>query len=270
MNQATNRNTSRNRDLLYQLIRRDVVGRYRGSVLGILWSLVNPLLLLAVYSFVFMVVFKARWGSVPMSEDQHKTIFPIILFSGLMLHMMIAECLSRAPGIILQNENLVKKVIFPLELFPIVILGSALFHFLMNLLILLVAMFYFMGGVPLTALYLPFVMLPFCLLLLGLTWFLASLGVFVRDIGQVMQLVITLLMFLSPIFYPVSALPEFYQPFILLNPLTFIIEQMRGVLLWGKAPDWANLCFYSAAALATFAFGYAWFARTRKGFADVL
>jgi lipopolysaccharide transport system permease protein len=258
------------RELLYQLIRRDIAGRYRGSVFGIVWALINPLLLLGVYSLVFMGVFKARWGTIPLTDDQHTVVFPIILFSGLMLHMLLAECLSRAPSIILQNENLVKKVIFPLEIFPIVILGTALFHFCMHTLILCTAILYFMGSIPLTALYLPLILFPFCLSLLGASWLLASLGVFVRDIGQVMQLIITLLMFLSPVFYPMSALPEAYHILILLNPLTFIIEQTRDVLLWGKAPNWSYLCFYSAASCVVFVAGYWWFQKTRKGFADVL
>ncbi len=258
------------RSLLFQLTKRDVAGRYRGSALGLTWTLLNPLLLLAVYTFVFTVVFKARWGAIPMSSAQDTGMFAIILFTGLMLHMLVAECLVRAPSIILHNENLVKKVIFPLELFPVMLLASALFHQAMVFVILLVAIVVVTGHLNETILYLPLIWLPFWCLLLGLTYIVASLGVYLRDIGQIMQLFITVLLFISPVFYPIEVLPVEYQRFMLINPLTTVIEQTRDVLLWGRAPHWNHLSIFAGISLLTLMIGIFWFQKTRKGFADVL
>jgi lipopolysaccharide transport system permease protein len=258
------------RDLLYQLVKRDVAGRYRGSALGLLWTILNPLFLLTVYTFVFTVVFKARWGALPLSSTQDTGMFAVILFSGLMLHMLMAECLVRAPSIILQNENFVKKVIFPLELFPVMVLLSSLFHQAMYVLILLGSVFAITGHIQPTIFYLPLLWMPFWLLLLGLTYIVASLGVFLRDIGQIMQLFITVLLFVSPVFYPIESLPLQFQHWMLLNPLTFVIEQTRDVLLWGREPQWNLLAVFTGVSLLILMLGVFWFQRTRKGFADVL
>ena len=255
------------RGVVWQMTKREVVGRYRGSVLGIAWSLVNPLLMLAVYTFVFGYVFKARWGTGGAGSPMH---FAIILFAGLIVFNLFAECITRAPGLIVAQPNLVKKVVFPLELIPLVQLGSALFHALVSLAVLLVAFVFVHGVPPASALLLPLVLLPLCCLCLGLTWFLAALGVYLRDIGQAIVILTSALMFLSPLFFPLSALPEPAQRLVMLNPLSVPIEQTRSVLLWGLAPDWLALLVYFALALAAMHVGYWWFQRTRNGFADVL
>lgn len=255
------------RSLLLRLIRRDIASKYRGAALGVVWSLINPILMLMVYTFVFSVVFKMRW---PIAEGQPHGQVALILFAGLIVHGLGAEALLRAPTTITSQVNFVKKLMFPLEILPLVPLGSALFHFVLNLLVLLLAELAIMGSVPYTAVWFPLVMLPFLIGLLGAVWLFCSLGVFLRDIGQVMGLVVAVLMFLSPIFFPVEALPEQYRPLLELNPLTIIITQMRDVLLWGKFPDLWALAKYAVASSAFAAFGYLWFMRTRKGFADVL
>jgi len=257
----------RYRSLTLQMIHRDVVGRYKGSALGLAWSFFNPIIMLGVYTFVFTVVFKARWGVTPEGGQAH---FALQLFAGLIVHGLFAEVLNRAPGLILANGNYVKKVVFPLEILPLVPLGSALFHALVSLLVLLAAQLAIDHAIPPTLLLAPLVALPLCLLALGLGWLLASLGVFLRDIGQTMSLLTTMLLFLSPVFYPLSALPEAFRPFILANPLTFIIEQMRRVVITGQMPDWLGLGIYALAALVVAWVGFAWFQKTRKGFADVL
>src|SRR4030066_1425481 len=228
-----------NRELIAQMIRREVVGRYRGSVMGLLWSFLNPGFMLTVYSFVFSVVFKARWSG----GGESKTQFAVILFAGMTVHALFAEVLNRAPGIILGNVNYVKKVVFPLEILAVVSLGAALFHALVSLLVLLVAFSMLNGFVHWTAIFAPLVLLPLMLLSLGFGWILSSLGVFVRDIGQLIGVFITALLFLSPVFFPVSALPESFQPWLNLNPLTFIIEQTREVLIWGRLRAWKGLMF---------------------------
>ncbi|KXS36822.1 MAG: ABC-2 transporter, permease component [Halomonadaceae bacterium T82-2] len=255
------------RDLVARMVRRDVVGRYKGSVLGLAWSLFNPIIMLCVYTFVFTVVFEARWG---VGSNRGQASFAIHLFAGLIVHGLFAEVLNRAPSLIISNNNYVKKVVFPLEVLPLVPLGSSLFHALVSLMVLLGAELVILGGIPATALLLPLVLLPLIVLTLGLGWLLSSLGVFLRDIGQTITLVTTMLLFLSPIFYPLSALPESFRPFIMANPLTFIIEQVRGVLILGHMPDWAGLLQYLVLSSAVAWIGFAWFQKTRKGFADVL
>lgn len=254
------------RGLIYQLTKREVVGRYRGSVMGILWSFFNPVLMLAVYTFVFSVVFKARWGATESGRGE----FALILFAGMIVYTLFSECVNRAPGLILGNANYVKKVVFPLEILPWVIMGSALFHALISLAVLFLFHAFVYGAPPWTALLLPAVLLPLVLLTLGLSWFLAATGVYLRDVGQTVTILTTVLMFLSPLFYPVEALPEDYRVWLHLNPLTFIMGQTRDVLIWGRTPDWGGLAAYAAGGLAVAWLGFAWFQRARRGFADVL
>jgi lipopolysaccharide transport system permease protein len=257
----------RNRQLILQLARREVAGRYRGSVMGLTWSFFNPVLMLLVYTFVFSVVFRARWG---IGGEESKSDFAIILFVGMIVHGLFAECINRAPSLILSNINYVKKVVFPLEILPWVVMGSALFHLLVSLAVLLGALLVLNSYVPWTAILFPIVAVPLLLATMGLAWFFAATGVFVRDIGQTTGILTTVLLFLSPVFYPISVLPETYQYLLLLNPLTFIIEESRKVLIWGQLPDWAGLGIYSTLAMLFAWTGFWWFQRTRKGFADVV
>jgi len=256
--------------LILQLIKREVVGRYRGSLLGMLWSLINPILMLAIYTFVFSVVFKIRMDQQDGSIYDDKFAFALVLFVGLIIFNLFSECLSRAPGLILANVNYVKKIIFPLEILPWVNLGSALFHAGISFLVLLGFLLIIDHPIHWTSIYLPIIVLPLLFLILGLSWFLASIGVFVRDIGQFIGLILTMLMFMSPIFYPASALPASVRDYLFLNPLTFIIEQTRTVILYGQSPNWIGLAVYYAIALLIAWVGLIWFEKTRKGFADVL
>lgn len=256
-----------NRELISQMVRREVAGRYKGSALGLAWSFFNPVFMLAVYTFVFSVVFKARWG---VDGDESKTQFAIILFVGMTVHGLFAEVLNRAPGLILSNVNYVKKVVFPLEILPIISMGVALFHSLISFGVLLIAFFLFNGHLHWTSIFTPLVLLPLILLTLGLAWMLASLGVFLRDVGQTIGIITTVMMFLAPVFYPITALPEEFRLWLLANPITFIIEQARGILIWGQMPNWTGLGGYSVVASIVAWMGYSWFQKTRKGFADVL
>lgn len=264
---ALTRSVWQHRDLILQMTRREVVGRYRGSIMGIAWSFFNPILMLVVYTFVFSVVFKARWGT---GADESQTTFAIVLFVGLIVYGLFAEMVNRAPALILSNVNYVKKVIFPLEILPIIALGAALFHALISLGVLLLAILLINGSLVWTAIFFPLIILPLLIATLGVAWFLASLGVFVRDVGQTIGIITTVLMFLSPLFYPISSLPEKFQIWLMLNPLTFVIEQSRAVMIFGKLPDWGGLGIYAVASLLIAWTGYWWFQKTRKGFADVL
>jgi lipopolysaccharide transport system permease protein len=257
----------RNRQLLGQLTRREVLGRYRGSLMGLAWSFFIPLLMLAVYTFVFSVVFNARWGT---GEPTSRVQFALVLFVGVIVHGVISEGINKAPGLILGNASYVKRVIFPLEILPWVVVGSAVFHAAISLAILLLAQLLFDGGIPATALWLPLVLLPIVPMTMGLTWLLAATGVFIRDIAQLTGIITTVLMFMAPVFYPISALPEQYRKWLYLNPVTYIIEQARAVLFSGLPPDWTGLALYSAIALLVAGGGFWWFQMTRKGFADVV
>ncbi len=256
----------RNRSLIRNLVHREVVGRYKGSMLGIFWSLANPIFMLAVYTFVFSVVFKARWNS----GSDSKTEFALVLFAGLMIFNLFSECISRAPSLILLNVNYVKKVVFPLEILPWITMGGALFHFMVSLGVWLVA-FTILFGIPhWQVVLLPLVLLPLVLFVMGISWGLCALGVYLRDVGHFFGLFITVLMFLTPIFYPVSALPEKYQALMFLNPLTPAIEMARGILYFGEIPNIFLLGLYGLISIVICALGFAWFQKTRKGFADVL
>ncbi|OIR06736.1 teichoic acid translocation permease protein TagG [mine drainage metagenome] len=257
----------RNRRLILQMSQREVVGRYRGSVMGLAWSFFNPLLLLVVYTFVFSVVFKSRWGE---GADESKANIAIVLFAGMIVNGLFAECINRAPGLILSNVNYVKKVVFPLEILPWTAMGATLFHAAISVIVLLVAQLILSHSLPWTSLFLPLIFLPLVLVTMGFSWFLAATGVFMRDIAQTTGIFTTVLTFLAPVFYPITALPKKYQPWLHLNPLTFIIEQARLVLIWGKLPDWLGLAIYFAVSLLIASMGFWWFQKTRKGFADVL
>ncbi|MCK5826652.1 MAG: ABC transporter permease [Desulfuromusa sp.] len=254
------------RRLILSLVHREVVGRYRGSFLGILWSFFNPVFMLAVYTFVFSIIFKARWTV----GSESKAEFALVLFAGLIIFNLFAECISRAPTLIQANTNYVKKVVFPLEILPIVVFGAAFFHAIISFAVWLIFSFFVFGVPHVTLLLFPVVLVPLTFLIMGLSWLLASLGVFLRDIAQVVGIVITTMMFLTPIFYPVSAIPEKYHPMIYSNPLTFIIEQARGLLIFGVSIDWMNLGLLTALTFFFSWCGFAWFQKTRKGFADVL
>lgn len=246
---------------------RDVAGRYKGSILGLLWSFLNPLVMLAAFTFVFSVVFKARWN---VAGDESTTQFAIILFVGLIIHGIFAEALNKSPTLILANASFVKKVVFPLELLPIISLGSATFHAVCSFLVLLVFLLLTKGAVPWTAVLLPVILIPFLMLTLGFSWFLASLGVYMRDVAQTIALITTVMMYFAPVFYPATALPASIREWIVLNPLTVIIEESRAVLIAGEAPNWFALGIYTIVAIIVMQAGYYWFQKTRKGFADVI
>ena len=257
----------RHRTLVWQFARREVLGRYRGSLLGIGWSFITPLLMLGVYTFVFVGVFKARW---PGAEQGGGLEFALQIFTGLMVFNLFAEIASRAPRLIIEQPNLVKKVVFPLEILPWISVLSGLFHLVLSCLILLAATLVLRQHIHFTALALPFVLLPFLPFLLGLGWLFAALGVFVRDVAQMMGLAVNVAMFLSPVFYSAKALSAQMQFWMHLNPLTLIIESLRAILLHQQWPDWAGLGLYSLMAMLFCIASGLFFQATRKGFADVL
>ena len=255
------------RSLFLKLLLRDFAERYRGSYLGVLWSLVLPLLSLLVFTLFFGVIFKMRWRG--LASDSLSDL-ALVLFIGMALYNFFAECLSRAPGLILAHQNYVKNVIFPLEMLPAVMVTSALLTLIATLLVILLLQGIWGAGLAWTVLLLPVVVLPLALFALGLSWFLAALGVYIRDIQQLIVPLVQLMMFLSPVFYPISALPEAMRPWLQLNPLAVVIEQSRAIILFGQPPAWIDYLLCLALAITTALLGAWWFARTRRGFADVL
>ncbi|WP_107839191.1 ABC transporter permease [Metasolibacillus meyeri] len=255
------------KSLINQFTRREVSNRYKGSYLGIVWSFITPLMMLTIYTFVFSVIFQAKWGT---TGETSKVEFALILFTGLFVFNVFSDVISRAPGLIISNSNYVKKVVFPLEILPIVTLGSALFQAFISYLILLLATLLLTGTFHWTAFLFPIIILPLLLFVLGLTWFLASLAVYIRDVGQIIVVAIPALMFMSPVFYPRTSIPEEFQFFYSLNPITYVVEDMRGAIIWGDLPHWGLLGIVTAIGAVVAILGYVWFKKTRKGFADVL
>jgi lipopolysaccharide transport system permease protein len=258
----------RHRTLVVDMARREVIGRYRGSLLGLGWSLFNPLLMLVIYTFVFSEVFKARWD-VP-GATHSKTEFATVLFTGMVIVGFFNEVLTKAPSLLTANVNFVKKVVFPLEVLPASSVLAAMFHATISGFVLVLTLFVLNGAVPWTAFWAPVVLAPIAIFALGMAWFLASLGVYMRDMAQTVGILATVIMFLTPVFYPARAVPEPFRTLIELNPLTPAIESCRDVLIWGAAPDFHSLAVSAVTAVLMFAGGFAWFQRTKRGFADVL
>ena len=255
------------RKLIIQMTRREIAGRYKGSLLGLAWSFFNPLLMLSVYTFVFSFVFKVRWA---VTEEVSKADFALVLFVGLILHALLAEVLTRAPGHMIANTNYVKKVIFPLEILTLINVGAALFHAFISFVVLLFAMLTLVGIPQWTILLLPLTVFPMIPLILGIGWILTSLGVFLRDIGQFIGVITTAILFLAPVFYPTSSLPPEFRYLVYLNPITIPIEATRQVVLFGQLPNWLALGTYTLVSFFTAWCGFYWFQKTRKGFADVI
>ncbi|MBZ9768441.1 MULTISPECIES: ABC transporter permease [unclassified Mesorhizobium] len=257
--------------LIISLIRREVVGRYRGSALGLLWSLLNPLFMLAVYTFIFGVVMKSRW-TMPNQQSATDSTgeYAVVLFCGLIVFQFFAEVISLAPSLIVGNANYVKKIVFPIQILPVVSAGAALFHTAVSLLVLLVFAYVVFGHVPLSVFLAPLAFMPLVALVLGIAWVLASVGVYFRDMGQIVAPLITATMFLSPVFFQRTALPTWLQPWLSLNPLAIPVESFRNVVIFGVQPDWAALGYYSLVAIVIAYLGYQFFQKTRRGFADVL
>lgn len=254
----------RQRLALGQFLRRAISRRYRMSSFGFLWTMVIPLATLAIYTFVFGVVMPTSFG------DGDTTAFTLHLFAGLIVFWLMAEVITQAPASVVEQANLVKKSVFPLEVIPAVVVGSALFHSLVNTAVFAAALAVLGVDVHPTIALFPVVILPLALLLVGLAWLLAAFGVYFRDLTHIVGLLMTAALFLSPVFYPLERLTPGLREAVMFNPISFIVGEARGVLLDGRAPDWAGLAAYFAVAWIVSAFGLAFFRRARKNFADVL
>lgn len=256
----------RHRVLIFRLAAREFTQRFRGSMLGATWAVLMPLFTAAVYTFVFSKVFQARWPG--MSDGPFD--FAVICLTGMVVHTIFAESVARASGLVLGNASYVTKVVFPLEILPVVTVLTALVNAGIGIAIVLVGNLLLNGKIYFTALMLPLVIAPYLLFVIGLVFFFAAAGVYLRDLSQLVSLLITVTLFLTPIFFPIEAIPESFRRVILLNPLTFVVQQARDVTIFGRWPDFVGLTIYSVAALAALACGFWIFQRLRNGFADVL
>jgi lipopolysaccharide transport system permease protein len=261
------RSLREHRGLIVQLARREVEARYRGSRLGLLWSVLTPLVMLLIYTFAFGAVFRMRW---PRMEDQGLAAFALVLFCSLLPFNLFSECTNRAPSLVLGVPNFVKKVVFPLEILVVSAFGAALFQAVVSLGVLVAADWLVVGHVPWTVVLTPIAAIPLVAMTLGLAWFLASLGVFLRDIGHSVGLAVQVLLFTTPVFFPVEAVPASFQGLIWANPLTWVVEDFRRTVLWGQPPDWTSLLWRVPLSLVVTIAGYVWFMRSKRGFADVM
>ena len=254
------------RNLIWQLTKREVASRYKGSIMGIVWSLITPMLMLLVYTFVFSVVFNAKWPG----QGSNKIEFALLLFAGMIVYNVFAEVVSKAPTLIVNNSNYVKKVVFPLEILPIVTMTSSLIYAFISFAILLVGIMVFMHSINITIFLLPIVIFPIVLFSVGLSWVISSLGVYIRDVGHIVVIALQVVMFLSPIFYPIEAIPKEMRFIYRYNPIAYTVEDMRKIVVWGQLPNWEWLLIGTGTGLLVFIAGYIWFQKTRGGFADVL
>ena len=257
----------RHRHLIWQLVRREILNRYRGSILGLLWAVITPILMLLVYTSVFVGIFKLKW---PAGEMGGGIEFAIQLFAGLLVFNLFAETITRAPTLILEQPNLVKKVVFPLEILPWVSMSAALFQFAIGIIILLATQTIFRSLPSAHAILGVFYIVSFIPLLIGLMYWLSALAVFIRDINQIITITVTLMLFLSPVFYPISALSENLQFWMWLNPLTSVIEGLRMTDLASQYPGWGALSVFMTVSIGIALSGIWFFHATRKFFADVV
>ncbi|MEN1957594.1 ABC transporter permease [Luteimonas changyuni] len=256
----------RYRDLTRELVMRDILGRYRGATFGLLWSLLGPLMMLLIYTIAFGEILGSRWKQASGGEAP----FGVVLFLGIMVHGFFAECLGRSPRLMVDNANYVKRIVFPLHILPWTVMLSAGFHLLANVLVFAVLATMLAGTFSPWIFLVPVVVLPLALLAVAMGWLLSSLGVYLRDLSQAMPVVVTALLFLSSAIIPVDALSEKYQLVFQLNPLTFFIDQVREVALWGRLPDWTGLAWRGVVSVVVLYLCYAWFRVSSRGFADVV
>src|ERR1700722_15185816 len=258
---------ARSRYLIRQFLQRDISGRYRGTFFGLFWSFLSPLLMLAVYVFVFGFIFKSRFG---IEKNESTFDYGLALFCGLNFFNLFAEVVLRSPTLVLQYPNFVKKVVFPLEILPVVATGTGIFHCLIAFLPLAIGLSISRHEVPFTVLYLFIFLVPLSLLTCGASWIFAATGVFFRDIQPVLTAAITILMFMSAIFFPLQAVPENWRGLIGINPMVHLIDSGRAAIVWGMTPDWLTYSLLVSGSLAVFLLGYFVFDRSKSAFADVI
>jgi len=257
----------RHRDLLLQFTKRQIEGRHKGSLLGFGWSILNPLLMLGIYTFVFSVIFPGHFSNRP---EQGPKEYAFTVFIGLTFFHLLVDSFSGAPSLVVGNPNFVKKVVFPLEILPAASVGAAVFHFLVIMVLFFVGAFISGVGISWTAFWLPAIVLPLIMIALGLCWLLSALGVFLRDLQQLVGFASLVLMWASAIFFSPQMIPSAVWTFLRFNPLLQSIDLARHAVMWGEAPSLIRLAYVYAAGAFTLGFGLFVFRKMRPAFADVL
>jgi lipopolysaccharide transport system permease protein len=252
-------------DLIASLARREIAARYKGSVLGIVWAILTPAVTIATFTLIFAGIFGARFGVTGSGWE-----FALYLFCGVLPWTAFQEAVQLSSQKIVSQANLVKRVVFPLEILPVAQTLASLANQLLGTLALIILALIIQRTIHPTILWLPVLIVPQLLLTFGVAWLVASLGVFLRDIVQGIALLLMVWMYLTPIIYPESIVPQRFRPIINANPFTALIRSYRNIMLEGIGPDWRGLAYFTGFALIAFVFGYWWFARTRKNFADVI
>lgn len=259
------RTIANNRGLIRSMARRDILARYRGSFGDVFWTILNPLLLMATYFFVFGVVLRTRFGA-----DRSSTGFALYFLAGMLPWLAFAEPLGRSPHVILEHRNFVKKLVFPLDTLPVNQVVAGLVTELFAAVVFIAALLIIRRTVPLSIVWLPLLLVPQLFFTLGACWFLSALGVFMRDLGQIMGFLLTLWFFLTPICYPESSLPPSALALLGKNPIFVLVRGYRAIFLEAHAPQPAPLLKLWVLSIAVFLLGHAWFSKLRKGFADVI
>lgn len=252
--------------LFRQLVKKDIAQRYQGSILGMLWPILVPIMMLIIYTFVFSEVFQAKWDI----DTSDKYQFALVLFCGLTSFNVVSETMSRATTLVLSNVNYVKKVIFPLELLTPVTVCTALFNCSISFIILILAKFILYHDISPTLYQIILAFIPLVLLAGGLSFFVSAISVYLRDVGNFISILITVLMYVSPVFFPLTAVPDSFRTVCEANPMTFIIENFRNVILYNKSLDWKAFAISCLVSLSFYLIGIAVFKRAKEGFADVL
>jgi lipopolysaccharide transport system permease protein len=258
----------RNRGLIRTLVRRDVLSRYSGSFGGALWAILNPLLLMLTYFFVFGLVLQSRFGN-----DPSRSAWAVYFLAGMLPWLAFSEAVGRAPFIMVEHRNFIKKLVFPVETLPVNLVASGLVTEFFGIILFVLALLIVRGRLPATALYLPALVIPQVLLTTGICWFLAALGVFVRDLAQINGYLLTIWFFLTPICYEearLDSLPHAAVSALTRNPVYILVRGYRAILLESRAPDWSSLAWLTAFSIAVFLFGHAWFYKLRRSFADLI
>ncbi|HEY3825738.1 MAG TPA: ABC transporter permease [Bryobacteraceae bacterium] len=258
----------RHRSLMRTMVRRDILSRYRGSFGGAFWAVLNPLMLMLTYFFVFGLVLRQRFGN-----DNSPAAYAVYFLAGMLPWLAFSEAVGRSPFIMVEHRGFIKKLLFPVETLPVNLVFSGLVTEFFGIILFALALLLMKGHLPATVLYLPLLVIPQILLTAGICWFLAALGVFVRDLAQINGYLLTVWFFLTPICYAetdLKKLPPFALHILTKNPIFILVRGYRSVLLESKAPDWTALAWLTGASILVFLFGHAWFYKLRKSFADLI
>ena len=258
----------RNRSLIRTLVRRDVLSRYSGSFGGALWAVLNPLMLMLTYFFVFGLILQSRFGN-----DPSRAGYAVYFLAGMLPWLAFSEAVGRAPTVMVEHRGFIKKLVFPVETLPVNLVASGLVTEFFGIILFALALLLVRGRLPATVLYLPALVIPQILLTAGVCWFLAALGVFVRDLAQVNGYLLTIWFFITPICYAETSwasLPHGALRILTKNPIFVLVRGYRSILLESKAPDWSSLAWLSLFSIVIFLVGHAWFYKLRKSFADII